>query len=67
MADPKPNLGTLCSFARAFGIADEIAIGIYEAEYRRLSSGATIKRYVSVIAEKRAKDALRTGAHTKAA
>ena len=67
MPDPKPNLSPLCSFARGVGVAEEIAIGIYEAEYHRLSANARIKRYVAVIAEKRTKDMLRVRVHAKAA
>ena len=59
------HLGLLCSYARGIGIAEEIAIEIYEAECERLSAAATIKRYIGVIAEKHAKEALRTRTRTR--
>lgn len=47
--------------AKASGISEEIAIAIYNTEFQRLSAVATVKRFVAVIAERRARDALRAG------
>jgi len=56
------NLGSFYGFARNLGISEEVALEIYESAYQRLCTGATISSYVSVIAEKQAKDSLRNRA-----
>jgi hypothetical protein len=53
------SLNALRGFARVCGIAEGTAVEVYERELRQLGSGAVIDRFVAVIAEKHAKDALR--------
>ncbi len=56
----KAHLGLLLHFARVLEISEEVAIALYEAELERLNAGARVKRYVAVIAEKRACDVLKS-------
>ena len=58
------NLNPMRSFARGIGVSEDVAIEVFEAEYQRLSVGARIRRYIGVIAEKRAKDRLKTASRT---
>jgi hypothetical protein len=50
----------LREFARALAVPEELAIAVYERELLRLREGARVERFVGILAEKRAKDALRT-------
>jgi hypothetical protein len=45
-------------FARAHRIAEDSAVAIYEREWHRLGERAKVRRYIGILAEKRAKQAL---------
>jgi hypothetical protein len=46
-------------FARDRAVPEDFAIAVYEREWRRLHENARVHRFVGVLAEKRAKDAVR--------
>ena len=46
-------------FARDRAVPEDFAIAVYEREWRRLHENARVHRFVGVLAEKRAKDAIR--------
>jgi hypothetical protein len=46
-------------FARDRSVPEDFAIAVYEREWQRLNERARVRRYVGVLAEKRAKDAVR--------
>ena len=52
------HLDAMRKFARAREIAEAWALEIYERERSTLSQGAKVKRFVGILAEKRAKAAL---------
>jgi hypothetical protein len=52
------SLNGLRDFARANGIPEEIALEVYERERLQLVAIARVQRFVSIIAEKHAKDVL---------
>lgn len=65
MVSPKnaaeaPQLLALRSVARELQVSEEYAIGVYERELRGLRREARFDRFVAVLAEKRAKHALRS-------
>ena len=45
-------------FARVHKIAEDSAVAIYEREWHRLGERAKVTRYIGILAEKRAKQAL---------
>jgi hypothetical protein len=51
-------------FARDLGVHEESAVAVFEAQVRSLQSQARVTRYIAVLAEKRAKDALRHAARS---
>jgi hypothetical protein len=53
------HLLAIQTFARGLGIHEEAAAQAYLSALHDLRAGARIKRYVGVLAEKRAKDKLR--------
>ena len=53
------------SFARVNGISEDLAVEIYERELAQLGSDAKIERFVAVLAEKHAKDALMSQARPR--
>lgn len=53
------SVTALCRFARAIGVSEEIAVVTYRREVKRLSAIAKVTRYVPLLAEKRAREALR--------
>jgi hypothetical protein len=53
------QLQRLREFARSVGVSEETAISIYEGQLVRLRQDAHLERYISVRAEKHARDALR--------
>jgi hypothetical protein len=53
------QLNDLLRFARDIAVSEEVAIAVYESELRHLHQGAKVKRYVSLLAEKRAKQVLK--------
>jgi hypothetical protein len=55
-------LHSLRAYARGKGIPEDVAVKVYEEEVQRLSKTARVKRFLSVLAEKHAKDVLREGA-----
>ena len=57
--EPSAHVEALRRFARRRGIAEESAVETYERERGRLAREAKVERYVGVLAEKRAKQALR--------
>ena len=56
------QITALCRFARTLGISEEIAIITYRNELQRLKADAKVMRYVTLLADKAARDALRTRA-----
>lgn len=60
------HLHSLRGFARQIGVPEDAAAAAYIHELTILGADATIKRYVGLIAEKRARDALRRGARKPA-
>jgi hypothetical protein len=50
-------------FARDRKVPEDFAISVYEQEWQRLSERARVRRYVGIIAEKHAKDAVRNREH----
>jgi hypothetical protein len=46
-------------FARSRSIAEDAALAVYEREWRRLGERAKVKRFVGILAEKRAKQTIR--------
>lgn len=59
------SLNALRNFARVNGIAEDIAVETYERELQQVGAGARIERFVAIIAEKHAKDALRSRARPR--
>jgi hypothetical protein len=53
------HLSALRNFARSIALPESLAITLYQQELRDLRDKARVDRFVSVLAEKRAKDALR--------
>jgi hypothetical protein len=53
------QLNDLLRFARGIEVSEESAIAVYESELQQLRRKASVQRYVSVIAEKRAKQILK--------
>jgi hypothetical protein len=53
------QLQALCDFAHSLGVPVETAAATYDREMRVLRNGAKVDRFVGVIAQKRAKDAIR--------
>jgi hypothetical protein len=53
------HLDALRKFARGQKISEDVAVAVYEGERRQLTEGAKVERYVDILAEKRAKRALR--------
>jgi hypothetical protein len=53
------QLQALRDFAHSLGVPVETAAATYDREVRALRSGAKVDRFVGVIAQKRAKDAIR--------
>lgn len=65
MLEPKrpadsPQLLALRSIARQLEFSEEFAIGIYQRELHGLRQHAKLDRFVAILAEKRAKHALRS-------
>ena len=53
------QLDALRKFARRKQIPEDLVVAVFESERHRLTAGAKVKRFVDVLAEKRAKRALR--------
>jgi hypothetical protein len=53
------HLDALRKFARRKKISEDLAVAVYESERHRLTEGAKVERFVDILAEKRAKRALR--------
>jgi hypothetical protein len=53
------QLQALRDFAHSLGVPVETAAATYDRELHALRSGAKVDRFVGVIAQKRAKDAIR--------
>jgi hypothetical protein len=53
------HLDALRRFARRKKISEDLVVAVYESERHRLTAGAKVERFVDVLAEKRAKRALR--------
>lgn len=46
-------------FARAHRIAEDSAVAIYEREWHRLGERAKVRQFIGILAEKRAKQAIK--------
>jgi hypothetical protein len=57
--DAKFILDALRKFARANGIPENLAIDVYDRERKWLTERAKVQAFVGILAERRAKDALR--------
>jgi Protein of unknown function (DUF3562) len=57
------QLDALRKFARRKKISEEVVVAVFETERLRLTEGAKVERFVDVLAEKRAKSALRRMKH----
>ena len=53
------QLDALRKYARRRKISEEVVVAVFESERLRLTEGAKVERFVDVLAEKRAKRALR--------
>ena len=53
------HIAALRGYARQRGVSEIEAIEIYEQELKRLQASAKVKFFISIIAEKIAKDAVR--------
>ena len=53
------HLDALRRFARRKKLPEDLIVAVYESERHRLTEGAKVERFVDVLAEKRAKRALR--------
>lgn len=53
------QLDALRKFARRKKIPEDVVVAVFETERLRLTQGAKVERFVDVLAEKRAKRALR--------
>lgn len=53
------QLDALRKFARRKKISEDVVVAVFETERLRLSERAKVERFVDVLAEKRAKRALR--------
>jgi hypothetical protein len=53
------QLDALRKFARRKEISEDVVVAVFETERLRLTQGAKVERFVDVLAEKRAKRALR--------
>jgi len=53
------QLHSLRKFARDRAVPEEFAIAVYEREWQHLHEHARVHRYVGVLAEKRARNAVR--------
>jgi hypothetical protein len=53
------HMKALLDFAQSLGVPVETAAATYDREERALRSGAKVDRFVSLIAQKRARDAIR--------
>lgn len=53
------HLDALRRFARRKKLPEDLLVAVYESERHRLTEGAKVERFVDVLAEKRAKRALR--------
>lgn len=55
-----PPTSTRCATsARRKKISEDLVVAVFESERHRLTQGAKVERFVDVLAEKRAKRALR--------
>jgi hypothetical protein len=57
------QVNSVRKFARDRAVPEDFAIAVYEREWRRLNEHARVRRFVGVLAEKRAKDAVRNRQH----
>jgi Protein of unknown function (DUF3562) len=53
------QVNSVRKFARDRAVPEEFAIAVYEWEWQRLYETARVRRFVGILAEKRAKDAVR--------
>ena len=53
------QLDALRKFARRKEISEDLVVAVFERERHQLTQGAKVERFVDVLAEKRAKRALR--------
>ena len=53
------QVNSVRKFARDRAVSEEFAVAVYEREWHRLTEGARLHRFVGILAEKRAKDAVR--------
>jgi hypothetical protein len=61
------HLSALRTLARSMAVSETVAVDLYERELHHLRDGARVDRFVSILAEKRAKDALRKMTHRREA
>jgi hypothetical protein len=53
------HLDALRKFARRKHISEDVVVAVYESERHRLTRGAKLENFVDVLAEKRARRALK--------
>jgi hypothetical protein len=53
------QLNSVRRAARDCAVPEDFAVAVYEREWQRLHDGARVLRFVGVLAEKHAKDAMR--------
>lgn len=55
------QVNSVRKFARDRAVSEEFAVAVYEREWQRLREHARVHRYVGILAEKRAKEAVMRG------
>lgn len=55
------QVNSVRQYARERAVSEEFAVAVYEREWRRLFEHARVRRYVGILAEKRAKEAVLQG------
>jgi len=63
LSENTDRLSGLRQLARELEVSETIAVEIYEQEWTRLNEGAIVKAFVGILAEKRAKAAIRNRGH----
>jgi hypothetical protein len=53
------QLNSVRRVARDYAVPEDFAVALYEREWQRLHGSARVLRFVGVLAEKHAKDAMR--------
>ena len=62
--EPPKGVNAARRLARDLDVSEEIAVEAYEREWNRLHEGARVKHFVSVLAEKHARLALKSDNHS---